>query len=198
MKKVNKLINRLLLFVLITLPLITSASSVYAAEGSFHKIGDWVSTWHSKLLNGTHWTEQGSNMMTVDGNPAFCIEHGIPLTEPGAGFEPSELSIPEKDRLALIAYYGYQTNPNALTYTITQHIIWETLGNELLTSQVPNYQAEKQRILNQVDAHNSKPSFDNQTIELNVGESITLNDSNGVLNKYKVLASNSANLNVEK
>lgn len=198
MKKVNKLINRLLLFVLITLPLITSASSVYAAEGSFHKIGDWVSTWHSKLLNGTHWTEQGSNMMTVDGNPAFCIEHGIPLTEPGAGFEPSELSIPEKDRLALIAYYGYQTNPNALTYTITQHIIWETLGNELLTTQVPNYQAEKQRILNQVNAHNIKPSFDKQTIELNVGESITLNDSNDVLNKYKVLANNSANLNVEK
>lgn len=198
MKKVNKLINRLLLFVLITLPLITSASSVYAAEGSFYKIGDWVSTWHSKLLNGTHWTEQGSNMMTVDGNPAFCIEHGIPVTEPGAGFEPSELSIPEKDRLALIAYYGYQTNPNALSYTITQHIIWETLGNELLTTQVPNYQAEKQRILNQVNAHNIKLSFDNQTIELNVGESITLNDSNGVLNKYKVLASNSANLNVEK
>lgn len=81
LKKVNKLINRLLLLVLIALPFVTSASSVYAAEGSFHKIGDWVSTWQSKLLNGTHWTEQGSNMMTVDGNPAFCIE-------------PSELSIP--------------------------------------------------------------------------------------------------------
>ncbi|MEI5992680.1 thioester domain-containing protein [Candidatus Enterococcus mansonii] len=134
LKKVNKVINRLLLFILIALPFITSASSVYAAEVSFHKIGDSVSTWHSKLLNGIHWTEQGSNMMTADENPAFFIEHGIPVTKPGAGFE----SIPEKDRLALIAYYGYQTNPNALTYTITQHIIWETLGNELLTTQVGN------------------------------------------------------------
>lgn len=198
MKKTHKIMNRLLLFILVLLPFLSSASSVYAANGSFHKIGDWVSTWHSKLLNGTHWTEQGSHMMTIDGSPAFCIEHGIPVTAPGEGFEPSELSIPEKDRLALIAYYGYQTNPNALTYTITQHIIWETLGNELLTTQVPNYQAEKQRILNQVNAHHTKPSFNNQRIELNVGDSITLKDSNGVLNNYNVLANNSANLKVEK
>ncbi|EAC2410867.1 hypothetical protein AF435_04465 [Listeria monocytogenes] len=198
MKKIKKIINGCLLIVLLVFPLFTSVSQVKAAEGSFHKIGDWVSTWHSKLLNGTHWTEEGSNMMTIDGKTAFCVEHGIPLTTPGPGFEPSELSIPEKDRLALIAYYGYQLNPNSLNYTITQHIIWETLGNELLTTQVPNYQAEKQRILNQVDSHNTKPSFDNQTIELNVGDSVTLKDTTGVLDKYKVLANNSANLKVEK
>jgi hypothetical protein len=40
-------------------------------------IGDWMSTWHSKLLNGTHWTEQGFHMMTIDGSPALCIEHEL-------------------------------------------------------------------------------------------------------------------------
>lgn len=198
MKKIKKIINECLLIVLLVLPLCTSSNQVYAAEGSFHKIGDWVSTWHSKLLNGTHWTEEGSHMMTVDGKTAFCIEHGIPVTSPGAGFNPSELSIPERERLALIAYYGYQLKPNALNYTITQHIIWETLGNELLTTQVPNYQAEKQKILAQVDSHNIKPSFDGQKIELNVGDSITLQDTKRVLDKYKVLVNNSANLKVEK
>lgn len=197
LKKANKIMARLLLFILTALPLITSASFVYAADGSFHKVGDWVSTWHAKPTGGTHWTENGSHMLTMDGNPVFCIELGIGFI-PGGNFNPNQLSIPEKEKLALIAYYGYQTNPTALNYTITQHVIWETLGNELLTTQVPNYQAEKQRILNQVQAHDVKPSFDNQTIELNVGDSITLNDSNGVLNKYKVLANNSANLNIEK
>ncbi len=187
--------NGCLLITLLIAPIFTSVNQVNAAEGSFHKIGDWVSTWR---VNGTHWTEEGSNMMTVDGKSAFCIEHSVLLTKPGPGFDPSVLSIPEKEKLALVAYYGYQTQPSALNYTITQHLIWEILGDELLTTQVPNYQAEKQKILNQVNTHNTKPSFDNQAVELNVGDSITLNDTKGVLDKYKVLANNSANLKVEK
>lgn len=49
-----------------------------------------------------------------------------------------------------------------------------------------------------MNAHNTKPSFNNQTITLNVGDTITLNDTNGVLSKYGNLASNSANLQLNK
>lgn len=136
-------------------------------------------------------------MIKAEGEPAFCIEHGTILNG-GSGFDPSELTIAEKDRLSLIAYYGYKTNPTSENYGITQNMIWESFGDQLLSTTLPNYQNRKNEILAKVNAHNTKPSFNNQTITLNVGDTITLNDTNGVLSKYGNLASNSANLQLNK
>ncbi|MGM0250790.1 SpaA isopeptide-forming pilin-related protein [Enterococcus sp. AZ129] len=136
-------------------------------------------------------------MKKVDGVPAFCIEHGVTLS-PGSGVEPSELTGSEKDRLSLISYYGYQVNPTNDNYVITQHMIWEELGDQLLTSNVPNYGGRKAEILAQVAKHTAKPSFNNQTVELNVGDSITLTYQAGVLTNYKNLIENSANLQINK
>lgn len=160
-------------------------------------VANYTTTWHLARFGGLHWTDDSVFMKRVDGTTAFCIEHGVDLT-PGSGFEPSELTIAERDKLSLIAYYGYQTNPTALNYTVVQHMVWEELGDQLLTTNVPNYAGLKNEILSKVSRHNAKPSFDGQTIELNVGDSITLTDNAGVLSKYQHLVENSANLQVEK
>lgn len=136
-------------------------------------------------------------MKRADGVAAFCIEHGVDLTG-GSGFTPSELTIAENDRLSLISYYGYQLNPSPLNYTVVQHMVWEELDDQLLTTTVPNYGGLKSSILAKVSKHNAKPSFNAQAIELNVGDSITLTDSAGVLGNYQHLVENSANLKVEK
>lgn len=52
--------------------------------------------------------------------------------------------------------------------------------------------------MEKVVKHNAKPSFNGQTVELNVGDSITLTDNAGVLGNYQHLIENSANLKVEK
>lgn len=78
----------------------------------------------------------------AEGEPAFCIEHGIILND-GSGFDPSELTIAEKNCLSLIAYYGYKTNPTSENYGITQNVIWESFSDQLLSTTFPTYQKSK-------------------------------------------------------
>ncbi|ELS0477854.1 LPXTG cell wall anchor domain-containing protein [Enterococcus faecalis] len=168
-----------------------------AASVNYEKIGDYVSTWHVASLGGLHWTDNGVHMIKADNQPAFCIEHGV-LLNGGSGFEPSEMNSAEKERLSLISYYGYQISPTVENYGITQNIIWEEFGDTLLTTQLPNYANRKNEILTKVANHKIKPSFANQNITLNVGDSVTLTDTNNVLSKYGHLVENSANLQIEK
>ena len=144
-----------------------------------------------------HWTDEGIHMIKADNQSAFCIEHGTLLTD-GSGFTPSELTITEKERLSLIAYYGYQINPTVDNYGITQNLVWLEFGDELLTTNIPNFENRRNEILNQVKNHNTKPTFNNQTINLKVGESVTLEDKNNTVSKYVKQLSNSANLKIEK
>lgn len=168
-----------------------------AVTVNYTKVANYVSTWHIKSLGGLHWTDDGVYMIKANNEPAFCIEHGVMLNG-GSDFTPSEMTSAERERLSLIAYYGYQVNPSVENYGITQSIIWEEYGDELLSTQLPNYVNRKKEILAQVSRHHTKPSFHNQTIELKVGESVTLTDSQNVLPNYGHLLSNTANLEVEK
>lgn len=199
-RKMNKILQiAATIFSLMTIVaafLITPITAL-AANVTDESVTNYTSTWNLRLFNGLHWTDNAVWMKKVDGIAAFCIEHGVDLT-PGSGFEPSELSIAEKDKLSLMAYYGYQTNPTASNYAVVQHMVWEELGDKLLTTNVPNYAGLKSEILSKVSRHNAKPSFNEQTVELNVGDSVTLTDSAGVLSKYQHLVENSASLQVEK
>lgn len=173
-------------------------TSALAADMTNIKAGDWISTWHLPNFNGLHWTEEGIYMKKVDNKIAFCVEHGVPLDMSGSGYNPSAYSDAKKERLAKIAYYGYQQNPTNYNYGVTQTLIWEELGSELLTNSLPNYQAQKKIILDKVNAHDQKPSFDGQNITLNVGDSITLNDTNNRLAQFAIEIANSANLQIDK
>lgn len=136
----------------------------FAADMTNIQAGTWTSTWHLKMFNNMAWTEEGIWMKKVDNQIAFCVEHGVPLEMQGSDYNPSAYESALKDRLALIAYYGYQQNPTNYNYGVTQMLIWETLGDELLTNDLPDYQAQKQAILSKVDAFNAAPSFTDQTI----------------------------------
>lgn len=168
-----------------------------AATVNYTKVADYVSTWHIKSMGGLHWTDDGVHMIKANNEPAFCIEHGVMLNG-GSDFTPSEMTSAERERLSLIAYYGYQVNPTVENYVITQSIIWEEYGDELLSTKLPNYGNRKKEILAQVGRHHTKPSFHNQTIELKVGESVTLTDTQNVLSNYGYQLANTANLKVEK
>lgn len=173
-------------------PVLTLAATV-----TDQPVANYSSSWYLSRFGGLHWTDESVWMKRVDGVPAFCIEHGVSLT-PGSDFQPSELTIAEKDRLSLIAYYGYQQNPTNDNYGMTQFMVWQELGDQLISTNLPNYEARKNEVLAEVNRHNLKPTFNGQTVELNVGDSITLTDNAGVLSNYRNLVENSANLKVEK
>ncbi|MCB5953351.1 Cys-Gln thioester bond-forming surface protein [Enterococcus sp. BWT-B8] len=197
MNKKNNQAVALLSFLTMLAAFFVAPMTSEAATVNYTKVADYVSTWYIKAENGLHWTDEGIYLIEADNEPAFCIEHSV-LINGGSGFTPSEMTSTERERLSLIAYYGYQLNPTAENYGITQHIIWQEYGDTLISTQIPNYEQKKAAILNQVDRHNTKPSFHDQTIELNVGESVTLTDSANVLENYGRLLENSANIKVEK
>lgn len=161
-----------IVFSLWVLPITT-----YAATVNYEKVADYVSTWRIKAMNNKYWVENGIHMIKANNEPAFCIEHGVDLNG-GSGFNPTELKIPQNERLSLIAYYGYQLNPTIENYGITQNLVWLEFGDTLLSTQIPNFEKRKKEILDQVNTHNIKPSFHNQTIPLKIGESITLEEKN--------------------
>lgn len=194
-KKVSAWIS---LIILLASVFVAPVSSVSAASMNNVKVGNWVSTWHVVLLNGLHWTDNGMYKKVIDGQDAFCVEHGIDIEGHGDGWNPADYSANQKDELAEIAYFGYQQNPTNENYGLTQMMIWEKLGNELLTTNYPDYQAKKAVVQAKVDAFNKKPSFDGQNITLNVGDSITLKDTNGTLASYIKQTANTANLEVSK
>ncbi|MEO2454677.1 SpaA isopeptide-forming pilin-related protein [Enterococcus faecalis] len=197
MNKITRKVTTLYSLLTIVVAFFITPAVAIAATVTDQPIANYTTTWYLSRFNGLHWTDNSVWMKKVDGVPAFCIEHGVTLSH-GSGFEPSELTGSEKDRLSLISYYGYQVNPTNDNYVITQHMIWEELGDQLLTSNVPNYGRRKAEILAQVAKHTAKPSFNNQTVELNVGDSITLTDQTGVLSNYQNLIENSVNLQINK
>ncbi|EAG0857761.1 hypothetical protein ABIJ98_000947 [Listeria monocytogenes] len=81
-----------------------------AATVIYTKVANYVSTWHIKSLGGLHWTDDGVYIIKANNEPAFCIEPGVMLNE-GSGSTPSEMTSNEREKLSLIAYYGYQVNP---------------------------------------------------------------------------------------
>lgn len=178
--------------------LFVPASIAVAATLSNTLVNSWANTWHLHLFNGLHWTDNGMWLKKVDGRVAFCIEHGVDLDMAGSGYNPSNYTSAKKERLSKIAYYGYTKNPTYHNYGITQMIIWEELGDKLLTTPVKTYQAEKKAILAKVAAHDRKPSFNGKQITLSVGDSITLTDSNNRLASFVRQTANTANLKLTK
>lgn len=184
--------------IMLLVQLFIPASIALAASMNNTKVADWRNTWHLHLFNGLHWTDEGMWMKKVDGKVAFCVEHGVDLDMSGSGYNPTTYSDAKKDQLAKIAYYGYYQNPTNRNYAVTQMIIWETLGDSLLTTPNKTYQSEKKAILDKVAAHDRKPSFNGKQITLAVGDSITLTDTNGRLAAFAQQTANTANLKIMK
>ncbi|MFD0896540.1 Cys-Gln thioester bond-forming surface protein [Loigolactobacillus binensis] len=188
----------LALLTLFTSIFMTPITSAFAADMTNIKAGDWISSWQLNLLNGLHWTDNGIYKKVVDGQVAFCVEHGIDIENSGSGWTPTNYSAAEKDKLASIAYFAYQQNPTDANYGLAQIMIWEELNSELLTTNYPDYQAKKAAVLKKVTTFNTKPSFNDQNITLNVGDSVTLTDTNDTLASYIEQTANTANLNITK
>jgi len=171
---------------------------------------DFSGYWYERSDNGANYSSWRLENYYVDGNVAFCIEPGIPEGNPmrEATWEETGLSNSIKQRVLLLAYYGYQYNGHQTQgyRAATQALIWETIlgGNTRVTFNTERYgagtpynvDAERNVINNLVAQHYTKPSFNGTTVTAQVGTSVTLTDTNNVLSNYEVYASNNANVSI--
>ena len=160
-----------------------------------------IQSWHR--LQGTGIPA----FLKVDGEVAWCIEPGK-LAHVG---QNNEYTIEEIGytrelgyKLAYIAYYGYKINPTIDNYVLTQNLLWETIGTKAgndfyfyVSPQYPTRASQKawqDAVMAKFNSVYVKPSFNGGSYTLNIGQSITLTDTNGILSEYLVSASNGLNV----
>ena len=152
-----------------------------------------VSGWTN---HGTAW---GSGaIIRVDGKVSFCLE-GFKSAHVGNNEEvnPSEvgLSSHQVNQLALIAWYGYRSQPSTTNYFLTQNLIWKYLGNNtyVTSNEYPTLASQQSwfdSVMNKVNHFHDQPSFHMQSYEINVNDTLSLTDSNGVLNGLSIKSVN--------
>ena len=203
MKKISKI---LFMFVGAFVTMVCGLQNVFASTLNY----DFSGYWYERSDNGTNYSSWKLENYYVDGNVAFCIEPGIPEGNPmqQGSWEDTGLSNNIKQRVLLLAYYGYQYNGHQTQgyRAATQALIWETIlgGNTRVTFNTERYgagtpynvDAERNVINSLVAQHYIKPSFNGTTVTAQVGTSVTLTDTNNVLSNYEVFTSNNANVSI--
>lgn len=193
LKASKRILSFIMVFITIITTILTSSVSVYASEldmsesTGFNYVG--ISPITNKKINHKIYR------MKVDGKTVFCIEPGI-ATSSGGGYVSEEYIDSKKDILSKIAYYGYtDTSQSKYDYALTQIIIWEELGDKFISTTLPNYHKRKAEILAKVNRHNILPSWNKQDIEIKSGETIELEDKNGIIREMQ-LESNNTGTNI--
>lgn len=111
------------------------------------------------------------------------------------------------NRISLVAYYGYgySGHTDKKWYPITQVMIWRLSNPEsdifftdkLNGSKITSYDDEIAEINALVDSHYTKPSFNASDLTVPLGQSITLTDSNNILNKFKVTSTENVTATID-
>ena len=109
-------------------------------------------------------------------------------------------------RISLLSYYGYGygNHTDIHWYSATQMLIWQTVNNGfdiyftngLDGPRITKYQDYMNELNELVNNHYKLPNFNKENIEMTIGETITLNDSNGVLSNYSVTGVNGVRANI--
>ena len=137
---------------------------------------------------------------TVGNDLVYCIEPGVQFFTHNyigkEGLVNSPYSAEINSKIQLIGYYGYEyPGHQSLRYRMaTQALIWEATGGLIVEFWTEKYgygdsisvEKEKQDIMNLVNNHYNRPSFNGETIETQLGNEITLEDSSNILSQFEV------------
>ena len=207
MKLKNKLFS-LLALGLAALGIVSGVQTVQAASVNLNMTDSGWYWQRTNLDNTLHsWN---LTLYDFNGRVAYCIEPGVPegTTYQTGNFNSiSGFTNEQKERMLLIAYYGYEyPGHQTLKYrAATQAMLWETVGTSRVTyssqrwasGTIYNVDSERNEIERLVRQHYTRPSFNGQTFTGKVGQEISIVDNNNVLNNFEVSASNGADVRIE-
>ena len=146
----------------------------------------------------------------LNGVNAYCIEPGVAvdstLYSSTSNLSISGLNSDTLRYVRMVAYYGYDY-PNHQTrnyYLAAQEMMWEKISGRSVrwVSQLDvngpeiNVDNEKNEIQSLINNHTKTPSFNSSNIQVNVGETVTLTDTNNVLSNYDIYTTNNAIANI--
>lgn len=155
-----------------------------------------------------HWDEMSWLVRTSDNAFVYCVQPFVKVNS-NATYEVTtedlamlaNITQENWNKIAKIAYYGYGyvgegvDHSASKWYAATQMLIWEyadptvesyftkTIGGPKDASILAEEMAE---IMDIVNNHNVRPNLEGVPSEMVIGDSVTLTDSNNVLNKYTI------------
>lgn len=201
LKSKNKMLKRILAFVLTALMLVTTIPmTAYAADIN---LGDVDNNTNIPISVSMHYGHE-LHTTTVNGQtyPLFCIEYGksspnsSTLESQGV---PSDSKILEAARWIFAGYYMEQGNSiDWLNMAYAQKKAWSVLGWETTwsfsTSGYNEWVANAEKNMRNLNTH---PSFDGENVgEFLAGTTHTITDTNGVLKDYPAFSENNNGVSI--
>ncbi|MBF2599303.1 Cys-Gln thioester bond-forming surface protein [Listeria seeligeri] len=172
-------------------PLISMASSLQLDESGFNYTG-------TSFTNGKRYDNAVIWNMKMDAKDVFCIDSGA-LANTESGYTSEAYTGSKNELLSKIAYYGFtKTSQSYKDFATTQLLIWETHGENLEWTSLPNYWVDKEVIMNKVKKHDMQPSWDNKEINLIEGEELILEDTNNVASLLNITSNTTTGIEVSK
>ena len=206
LKQVNKL-KKILAFMFVLITLFSTAQPIFAVSSS--GTGQWVAgQWDSNIYTSDNHSSVGMllrrlvNYTTKEKLTVFCCEHGVDCTTGEIHTATHNKPTDEKMKQACrVAYFGWyekygdyvidggimaeSMKSRKMDYVYTQQMIWEVLGQSNATFRDSNIQNGYVNFKNEVNSKinniRKQPSFINDTITVECGETKTITDSNNVL-----------------
>ena len=130
--------------------------------------------------------------MTANGQVAFCVDPTTPFAD-GNDYADEEFTHAVRDQMERIAYYGWELHKNAADAThwrlTTQYMIYEAMGHTPVSITGFDYPTYKAQVQAAIQRSKLDPKFDNTSPTVNVNESITLTDLNGVISDFAEVSS---------
>lgn len=135
------------------------------------------------------------------GTMLWCVEPGAPLDwGANSGYTISNVTKAQYIKASLAVYWGWEKQKSIVNAFYTEKLVQEIttgvttfnivdLSGKGRISQ-SGYEAFKKETLAKVDTFYKRPSFDGKTYTVKLGETLTLTDSNNVLNYYKLMTNN--------
>lgn len=216
MRLIKNKISMILLFLVGVsfIPTITVNAANY--NESFNDKSQWIKGDYILKVKGSTRKYQQMTVITrnSDGQFVYCIEPGTPVAQgaiyPGQDFDQSyvaNMTTEQWRRISLLAYYGYGygDHTDIKWYTVTQFLIWQTVPHgydiyftdTLNGNRITKYTDEMNELNRLVEEHYKAPSFTSSNIEMNIGDDLELNDTNGVLHNFEVASETGVNATIE-
>lgn len=185
-----------------------SMHSANALEFSLQHSGYYYEMNQPEATNYASWK---LDYYTINNQVAYCIETGVDEGETmiEGTWENTHLPQEIKERMLLLAYYGYNYSGHESDRyrAATQALLWETIlgDNSKVTysserygnGNIYNVDFEKYEIESLVKRHYDKPSFQGATITVQIGKQISLEDTNHILSNFDVSFSNGVDVQID-
>ncbi|MEG2028756.1 MAG: SpaA isopeptide-forming pilin-related protein, partial [Bacilli bacterium] len=149
--------------------------------------------------------------LKIDNKLLYCIEPeilvGVNKEYNVGNIEDIELSKEEMNKIILIGHYGYDypNHQNYKYYLASQELIWKITRPSIevlwstqkhgVNDSYISVLKEKQEIMNLVNNHNKKPTFDSLTFNLKLNEEIVFTED--ILRNFELISTNKNSVKLE-